>query len=127
MSPQDRELLRRAASVLQALGEPSFSNFSVTEDVGVCLELGARRGAITSYWNPLKDDGEALRLAVRLQIDIKQYGEFAVAWFDGGFIGTGRVPYNGDPNAATRRAIVLAASAMFVETGSGGEVAAPTP
>lgn len=61
-------------------------------------------------WNPLTDDGDALRLAVKLQIDVKQYRDHVVAWFDGGYIGTGRIPYDGDPCAATRRAIVLAAS-----------------
>jgi hypothetical protein len=62
------------------------------------------------HWNPLDDDGDALRLAVKLQIDIKQYGDHVVAWFDGGFIGTGRIPYDGYPCAATRRAIVRAAA-----------------
>lgn len=42
--------------------------------------------------------------------DIKQYVNHAVAWFGGGYIGTGRVFYDGDPCAATRRAIVLAAA-----------------
>jgi len=61
-------------------------------------------------WNPFIDDGDAFRLAVKLQVDVKQYGDHVVAWFDGGYIGTGRIPYEGDPCAATRRAIVRAAA-----------------
>ena len=63
-------------------------------------------------WNPLTDDGDALRLAVKLQIDIELYGDHVVAWFDGGYIGTGRIHYDNDQYAATRRAIVRAASAI---------------
>jgi hypothetical protein len=50
-----------------------------------------------SGWNPLTDDGDALRLAVRL--GIADLGNF----YDGD---------EGDPYAATRRAIVRAAAAM---------------
>ena len=62
-----------------------------------------RRG----HWNPLKDDGDALRLAVILKLDI---------YF---FIGFGEVhceevdePLSHDDYAATRRAIVRAAAAI---------------
>lgn len=61
-------------------------------------------------WNPLEDDGAALRLAVKLRIDLKFYDGRVVAWFDGGLIGTGRIYYGDDPAAATRRAIVRAAA-----------------
>jgi hypothetical protein len=61
------------------------------------------------YWNPLKDDGDALRLAVKLKIDVKHYEDHVVAWFHD-YFGTGKIPYDSDPNAATRRAIVLAAA-----------------
>ena len=43
-------------------------------------------------WNPLEDDGDALRLAVMLGLQIRHY--------------------DGDPCAATRHAIVQAAAAM---------------
>ncbi len=66
------------------------------------LELAAKaagNGFVIGYWNPLTDDGDALRLAVALGL-------------------TARMSYNGqdyeaankDPYAATRRAIVRAAA-----------------
>lgn len=61
-------------------------------------------------WNPLTDDGDALRLAVKLKIDLKLYDDHVVAWFDGGYIGTDKILYGDDPQAATRRAIVCAAA-----------------
>ena len=62
-------------------------------------------------WNPLTDDGDALRLAVIVGIDVDQYGDIAEAWKAGlyGFIVE---PYSCDPCAATRRAIVRAAAAI---------------
>lgn len=59
---------------------------------------------------PLQDSGKALELAVKLHIDLKFYDDYVVAWFDGGFIGTGRIYYGGDPAAATRLAIAHAAA-----------------
>ena len=78
-------------------------------------------------WNPLTDDGDALRLAVELGIDISLYAEkggrvYAQSKHLLGF-GTDGTPsyqahefmkeeYNGDPHAATRRAIVRAAAEL---------------
>lgn len=90
----DRELLELAA---KAIGMTLRYNY-----------LGGRDA--NQPWDPLTDEGDALRLAVTLQIDVKQYGDHVVAWFDGGYIGTGCIPYDGDPYAATCRAIVLAAA-----------------
>lgn len=69
------------------------------------------------YWNPLIDDGDALRLAVKLELDIVRFAGHAVE-------ATGRSPtygtpgeylavrqkLDGDAYAATRRAIVRAAA-----------------
>lgn len=74
-------------------------------------ELSADRD-MERHWNPLKNDGDALRLAVGLKIDIKHYDDHVVGWFDGGYIGTGNIMYEGDPSAATRRAIVRAAAML---------------
>ncbi len=69
-----------------------------------------------TYWqplhvNPLTDCmGDAMRLSVALKIDIKHHEDHVVGWFDGGFIGTGRIPYGDDPDAATRLAVVKAAA-----------------
>lgn len=51
-----------------------------------------------SGWNPLTNDGDALRLAVKLGIDV---GDAQFRWYD---------KTSTDPYAATRRAIVCAAA-----------------
>ena len=65
------------------------------------------------FWNPLTDDGDALRLAVKLNIDLRFYpdSEITEPWVetaaDGGNADEALSP---DPYAATRRAIVRAAA-----------------
>jgi len=54
-------------------------------------------------WNPLTDDGDALRLAVKLVLGIRFY-------IDGVGVGESYEMNNADPQAATRRAIVRAAA-----------------
>ena len=70
-------------------------------------------GKTYHYWNPLTDDGDALRLAVKLQIIVGKYDEYANA---GGISNdVDIVIWNheeNDPYAATRRAIVRAAAAL---------------
>jgi hypothetical protein len=57
------------------------------------------------YWNPLLDDGDALRLAVKLNIDHGNPGmRLSIDW----------APAD-DPYAATRRAIVRAAAQLAKE------------
>ena len=68
----------------------------------------------TTSWTPLHDSGDALELAVKLQIDIKHYGDHVVCWYES-YLGTGRVMYGADRSAATRRAIVLAAAEIGKE------------
>lgn len=98
----DRELLEKAAEV---------AGIEVTAVVaeGIPHRFGG------GYWNPLRNDGDALRLAVKLQMTIWTYGDKATA------AGSVIPPTNevvcepcgdGDWNAATRRAIVRAAAAM---------------
>jgi hypothetical protein len=67
------------------------------------------------WFDPLTNNGDALRLAVKLKIDIKHYDDYVVGWFDGGYIGTGKIMYEGDPYAATRRAISRAAAEIGKE------------
>jgi hypothetical protein len=83
------------------------------------LELAAKAAGLEvvtptmltyGQWNPLTDDGDAFRLAVKLKIDVKHYDDYVVGWFDGGYIGTGKIMYEGEPYAATRRAITRAAA-----------------
>ena len=75
-------------------------------------------------WNPLTDDGDALRLAVKLRLELEyafgDQGECVCQYWIGGE-GFKRLtqPIDGNPYAATRRAIVRAAA----EIGKGmGEV-----
>ena len=62
-----------------------------------------------SMWNPLTDDGDALRLAVDLGIAVRRISNKAMASSsDGQF----NVYCDNDKHAATRRAIVRAAAAI---------------
>ena len=94
----DRELLKLAA---KAAG---------IEVVGVVADgIPHRFGG--GYWNPITDDGDALRLAVKLNIDVMHtnihgpqvnaMADYEVACIENG---------GKDPYAATRRAIVRAAA-----------------
>jgi len=63
-------------------------------------------------WNPLADDGDALRLAVKLELDIEHtnadvHAALSIPPFHRGAAGAGD-----DRAAATRRAIVRAAAAI---------------
>lgn len=92
----DKELLELAA---KAAGIEVF--FDSEGDCYRVKESGNRQ-----YWNPLSFDGDALRLAVKLGISIKQFPNkgYVIA---GSSIGVG---YKDDPRAATRRAIVRVAA-----------------
>jgi hypothetical protein len=79
----------------------------------VFVETGAARGDAGYYWNPLTDDGDALRLAVKLRLTVNcSYDEVALC----GQEFTQKevfIEYNKeDANAATRRAIVRAAAEL---------------
>jgi hypothetical protein len=71
-----------------------------------CLDLATNRQI---GWNPLTDDGDALRLAVKLKIEVYQSGNAS-----GVLIGQVEKielhERNVNPYAATRRAIVRAAA-----------------
>lgn len=106
-SMTDKELLELAA---KAAG---YLNYSDTT-LGLFIERGSRRGCSGFYWNPLTNDGDALRLAVKLQLDVSCCGDSAIA------AGNkqehfGSVYVEDDPYAATRRAIVRAAAEIGKE------------
>ncbi len=103
----DRELLELAA---KAAGMPASMWWWV--DGVLC-----KAGDVHTPWNPLTDDGDALRLAVKLQmmIDFIKDG----VWFERYkqnhvvAVGYGESHYESiehDPYAATRRAITRAAA-----------------
>lgn len=94
----DRELLEMAA---RAAGMTYVHGESWDDDAG---------------WNPLEDDGDALRLAVEMRLTVCTDGHSTVsaseAWRrDGAFV-TQRVSECSNKLAATRRAIVRAAAAI---------------
>lgn len=65
------------------------------------------------YWNPLTNDGDALRLAVKLNIwPVRQYDRAVIVVQQGAayFEEIAECEINGNECAATRRAIVLAAA-----------------
>jgi hypothetical protein len=82
------------------------------------LELAAKAAGLSFWqensWNPLDDDGDALRLAVKLNIDVFFHASRVESHVAGGRIppvrAIEREDYGDDPLAATRRAIVRAAA-----------------
>jgi hypothetical protein len=77
-------------------------------------ELGGcqiRKPFVSGFWNPLTDDGDALRLAVKLGLGISiplANKRTDVVTFSGPI--TSVIEAHGDPYAATRRAITRAAA-----------------
>lgn len=106
----DRELLELAAKA---------AGYKVQQDTW-CNELirATDDGADVCSWNPLTDDGDALRLLVALRINIEHMsyikggGDFGVnCWPRGrGDCGVSEDENISDYPAATRRAIVRAAA-----------------
>ena len=118
MQLSDKELLELAAKAAGVCQHPeeklrhSYGNWGCDTTCTVCNEDPS-----DARWRPLTDDGDALRLVVKLHIAITYpFDEDAVrVWY--GHEDTDPVcePLGGDPYAATRRAIVRAA----VEIGKG--------
>lgn len=109
----DRELLELAA---KAAGFRFF--YTYDENLSEpCIEIDG----FPQPWNPLSSDGDALRLAVKLRIDLDQYADSLRCLRSEDFDdseGTEAIENLGkDPYAATRRAIVRAAA----EIGKGME------
>ena len=66
--------------------------------------------ALSDAWNPLENDAQALRLAVKLGLDIRTDGPYLIA-VTPRYVDNELYEERGDdPYAATRRAIVRAAS-----------------
>jgi hypothetical protein len=64
-----------------------------------------------NQWNPLEDDGDALRLAVKLEMQVSiGFRRINASFFTGGEPTKIREENPEDPYAATRRAIVRAAA-----------------
>ncbi len=101
----DRELLEMAA---KAAGIDVRGRYEDEDTLLIRLASGRSK----SRWNPLTDDGDALRLAVKLHMTVRCYMGTTVAQI--GIPGLKNayeeVTNHDDPAAATRRAIVRAAA-----------------
>lgn len=96
----DRELLELAAKAAGLLDQLTWTPGATP---------WMRHGDVARPWNPLTDDGDALRLAVKLNIHITS--STVDAWASTEKV-TAIEPMGDDSNAATRRAIVRAAAAI---------------
>ena len=100
----DRKLLELAAKAAGA-------EFEVSDEEGVYLHQPI--GGVAGSWNPLNDDGDALRLAVKLEISLamNQPVGGVEAWYGkNGFFTREKFNDKYDAAIATRRAIVRAAA-----------------
>lgn len=98
----ERTMLERAARAAGIEGQFVAPKEVDTERWGILTFMGFGHVAI---WNPLTDDGDALRLAVTLRIT-----DLAIAV--GGYIMSEKYREGDDIYAITRRAIVRAASSL---------------
>ena len=110
----DRELLELAA---KAYADPNvnFDGFSLVRFIGRDETLGCN---VMAQWNPLYDDGDALRLAVKLQMQlyVGTHKVIAEICSDSEFPPIlQKVFVESDPYAATRRAVVRAAAEIGKE------------
>ena len=98
----DRELLELAAKA---------AGYRYSDMLTGGLWVSMNKGKSWQVWNPLTDDGDALRLAVKLDMSIiscMEEKEVGVTVMDT-FLEIYE-QHNDDPYAATRRAIVRAAA-----------------
>lgn len=105
----DRELLELAAKA---------AGYEVRRGGGhlsgmLFIPVANPNGLVTGReWNPITDDGDALRLAVRLNLSADFFDDFIRVGFVPNDNEADQVaePTEPDPHAATRRAIVRAAA-----------------
>ncbi|MGS0980970.1 hypothetical protein [Burkholderia glumae] len=113
----DKELLELAA---KAAGLPLSREWDSTGD-GILIGIG---DGDLQKWNPLADDGDALRLAVKLRMDIDisiNAGYVSVTAHREPDERVFIVEKPGDSAEALRRAITRAAAEIARTTDTGGE------
>ena len=100
--------------LLQAAAQAAGIKAEWHHGCGDALHLTAP-DATAIYWNPLRDDGQAFRLANALRLTV-YHAELAVIvkhrQYSWEWMGEGVNEDTGDRNASARRAIVRAAAAM---------------
>lgn len=99
----DKELLELAA---KAAGIRLRRYEAETANITAYFVIEVTKDTHGDIWNPLTDDGDALRLAMRLGIDIAFKGSPDIVWADDNW----SEPAGTDMAAATRRAITRAAA-----------------
>lgn len=120
----DRELIELAAKASGIYGE--WHDFA-----GMDIRVGYQGGLHTDngYWNPLEDNDDAFELSVSLGLSITPYPIYNSTERNSVIVKQRRQSdtlretnptevvelYNGDPTAATRRAIVRSAAACYQE------------
>ena len=103
----DRELLELAAKAAGINHIVYTNDYDGSSGLVTCNSVGRHM----LYWTPLTDDGDALRLAVKLHMCVTSFSDEQMVGFIIGKEGHNvyEMPGN-DPYAATRRAIVCAAA-----------------
>jgi hypothetical protein len=104
----DRELLEAAAKAAEIEVAPWYPG------CGDALAL-VDTSAGHLYWNPLADDGDALRLQVRLWIQLCYFENVTCASVGGSAMPWVEEPVGSNKEASARRAIVRAAAAMVAK------------
>ena len=107
----DRELLELAAKAAGILLDWEFG-----PRLAALPPLDKMNPAV-GWWNPLADDGDALRLAVKLKIHISGFFDKVTTDTDDRSFCE---EYKGDPYSATRRAIVRAAAEIGKASSNAG-------
>lgn len=125
----DRELLEKAAKAagMNVFPEAGAEPWPKVDGWFFCMQHGDpgmhfcpadNRAHRTGPWKPLHEDGDALRLAVKLNISIQRPvdGDNPAHWGTYACMPNqehlGKERDGGDPYAATRRAIVRAAASI---------------
>jgi hypothetical protein len=109
----DRELLEAAAKA---------ADIQISDHIGLFYDYFIDN-SIGKEWNPLTDDGDALRLAVKLKIGLRFTWDGCDDQYDAVWAERGRTRFDEelgvtpkgdqfDEDAATRRAIVRAAATI---------------
>ena len=109
----DRELLELAAKAagIDVPKESPWGGINATD--GVWRDIsGGGDGTRHSRWNPLTNDGDALRLAVKLDLQVYPTDVIGAACATDGDHASSLVAHLADKGAAVRRAIVQAAAKL---------------
>ena len=105
-SKTDKEILILAAKAFGLVDYVYMDTSTWDNPSGVIYSRG--RGC----WDPLVDNGQAFELMVYLKFSVEHVYDYGQRVMGGNGEYWAVVPYNGDPIAVTRRAIVMAAAKL---------------